>query len=202
MRLAAAGVGDKANGVGARAGKLDEHDLAELGAVFGAESLDKLLHAVVEAADSGDALDQPLAQGAEELPKEKMRQIAKQRDQQENDNRGHGIPEEGRQVHQGLGQVRRKKWREGTAHEANDQAQGPDGHHQRGDQEQAGQEGIAQGFEAGIGHNGGTLTQRRKDAKGNQISLKIGMAAASLNSFRARVSAARIRRFFAGWRSS
>src|SRR5258708_7815240 len=138
--------------------KLHEHDLAELHAVLRPEGVDELLHAVVEAADAGDALDQALPQGADELPEEKMRDITQQGDQAEDDHRGDDIPDDVRQMAQGRRQVGGEQRPDGTAGQADDNQDRPDRRHQRGDQQEPAEKGIAQGFETGIGHGEGLTT--------------------------------------------
>src|SRR5688572_9252363 len=145
VRFAAGGIGDEAQRVGAGAGKLNEDNLVELGAVFGAEGLDELLHAVVEAADAGDVLDEAFGRGTDEPAEKETGDEAQQRDQAQDNGRGDDIPEDGRQMLQGVGQVTDKRWSDGSPDHADDQSQYPNRNRQRGDEQESREEGVAEG---------------------------------------------------------
>ena len=76
-------------------------------------------------------------------------------------NRGERVPHEGRQLAECRRQIGREQRGDRAADKANDQAQGPDGDDKRGDQQQSGQEGVAQGGDAGSRHESPRLTQSR-----------------------------------------
>jgi hypothetical protein len=143
-------VGQKADGPNAGPGEFDEHDLVEEIFVLRAERVDDLFDRIVNRADAGDAEHEALANADEKFSEDIARDIAEGGHDEHDADGTDDIPEK-RQVAQRGGQAVKKERTHSAADERDDLGKGPDGDNQRGEQEGAGNEGVAKGDQAGLG---------------------------------------------------
>ena len=119
--------------------------------VLRGKGVHQLFHRVVDGVHAGDALDEPLGQPAEILAEDVTREITQAGDHQQHDNRGDGVPDQGKAL-QGPGQIGFEQRPERAAHQIEDPAKDPDGNRQRRQQKEPGEKGVAKGGEQALVH--------------------------------------------------